>query len=146
MEVLDILLDENNGRRILIDVKHMSAIGRKQFYELRKIKYNNQIPVIISHGVCNGLPALGATVSNYPELGNCFISPIENVRGGDGEFKDYNLINFFDDEILEMVKSEGIIGIQLDAAATRRSTSRAAASPPARSECRTSASPDWKTF
>jgi len=113
-EVLDILLDENNGRRILIDVKHMSAIGRKQFYELRKTRYNSEIPVIISHGVCNGLPALGATVSNYPELGNSFINPLENVRGGDGAFKDYNLINFFDDEILEMVKSEGIIGIQLD--------------------------------
>jgi len=113
-EVLDILLDENNGRRILIDVKHMSAIGRKQFYELRKRKYNNEIPVIISHGVCNGLPTLGATVSNYPELGNSFITPIENVRGGDGEFKNFNLINFFDDEILEMVNSEGIIGIQLD--------------------------------
>ncbi len=113
-EVLDILLDENNGRRILIDVKHMSAIGRKQFYELRKTKYNNEIPVIISHGVCNGLPTLGATVSNYPELGNSFITHIENVRGGDGEFKNFNLINFFDDEILEMVNSEGIIGIQLD--------------------------------
>ncbi len=114
LEVLDILLDENLGRRILIDIKHMSAIGRKQFYELRRTKYNNTVPVIISHGVCNGLPTLGATVSNYPELGNSFINPLENVRGGDGEFKDYNLINFFDDEILEMVRSEGIIGIQLD--------------------------------
>ena len=114
LEVLDILLDKNNGRRILIDIKHMSAAARKHFFRLRKEKYNSEIPVIISHGVCNGLPTLGATVSNYPELGNSFNNPVENVMGGDGEFKDHNLINFFDDEILEMEESKGIIGLQLD--------------------------------
>jgi hypothetical protein len=114
MEVVDILLNKTQGRRILIDVKHMSAIARREFYELRRTKYNNEVPIIISHGVCNGLPTLGAKVSNYPELGNTFINPLENVLGGDGQFKDHNLINFFDDEIVEMVRSEGIIGIQLD--------------------------------
>lgn len=113
-EVLDILLDKTSGRRILIDVKHMSAIGRKEFFGLRKTKYNSEIPIIMSHGVANGLPTLGATVSNYPELGNTFINPLDDARGGDGEFKDYNLINFFDDEIIEMVKSDGILGLQLD--------------------------------
>lgn len=113
-EVLDILLDKNSGKRILVDIKHMSAVARKEFLVLRKTKYNSEIPVIISHGVANGLPTLGATVSDFPELGNTFINPQEDVRGGDGEFKDHNLINFFDDELLEMVTSEGIIGIQLD--------------------------------
>jgi hypothetical protein len=113
-EVLDILLDNKNGRRILIDVKHMSPIGRKQFYEIRKTKYKSEIPVIISHGVCNGLPTYGATVSNYPELGNTFINPLDDDKGGDGKYKDHNLVNFFDDEIIEMVQSAGIIGIQLD--------------------------------
>ncbi|MEQ1675655.1 MAG: hypothetical protein ABL876_03065 [Chitinophagaceae bacterium] len=113
-DVLDILLDNTNNDRILIDVKHMSPVGRNRFYELRKTKYNSEIPVIISHGVCNGLPKYGDTVSNYPELGNTFINPIENVTGGDGKFKDHNLINFYDDEIIEMVQSAGIIGIQLD--------------------------------
>lgn len=113
-EVLDILLDKHNGKRILIDIKHMSAKGRKEFYRMRREIYNSEIPIIISHGVCNGLPALGATVSNYPELGNTFINPLESVMGGDGEYKDHNLINFFDEEILEMEESKGIIGIQLD--------------------------------
>ena len=31
LEVLDILLDKNNGRRILIDVKHMSAMHVRSF-------------------------------------------------------------------------------------------------------------------
>lgn len=113
-EVLDILLDKNNGRRILIDIKHMSAIARKEFLLLRKTKYNSEFPVIMSHGTSNGLPTFGATVSSYPELGNTFINPAEDVIGGDGEFKNHNLINFFDDEILEMVNSEGILGLQLD--------------------------------
>ncbi len=60
------------------------------------------------------MPSLGETVSNYPELGNTFINSPEDVRGGDGEFKNHNLINFFDDEIIEIVKSEGIMGLQLD--------------------------------
>jgi len=81
---------------------------------MRKEKYNSEIPIIMSHGVCNGLPTLGASVSNNPELGNTFINPVENVVGGDGEFKDHNLINFFDDEILEMEESKGILGLQLD--------------------------------
>jgi Membrane dipeptidase (Peptidase family M19) len=114
LEILDILLDKTNGRRIFIDIKHMSAKARKDFLQMRKTKYNSEFPIIISHGVSNGLPTLGATVSSYPELGNTFINPLEDVIGGDGEFKNHNLINFFDDEILEMVNSQGIIGIQLD--------------------------------
>ncbi len=113
-EVLDILLENKNGRRILIDVKHMSPIGRKRFYELRKTKYKSEIPIIMSHGVANGLPTHGATISNYPELGNGFINPMEDVTDGDGKFKDHNLINFYDDEIIEMVQSAGILGLQLD--------------------------------
>ena len=114
LEVLDILLDKNNGRRILIDIKHMSPLGRKRFMELRKTKYNGEIPIIISHGVCNGLPTYGAMISNYPLLGDSFINPVEDAMGGDGELKNHNYINFYDDEIIEMVKSQGILGIQLD--------------------------------
>lgn len=115
-EVMDILLDNNttNGRRILIDMKHMSPAGRKQFIQWRKTKYNNSFPLIFSHAVCNGLPSHGQTISHYPELGNHFINDPENTTGGDGEFKEHNGINFYDDEIIEMVKSEGIMGLQLD--------------------------------
>lgn len=115
LEVADILLDNTNNDRILIDIKHMSPLGRKKYFELLAGKYKNEnIPIIISHGVCNGLPDMNATTSRYPELGNTFINPPEDVKGGDGKFKDHNVINFYDDEILAMVRSGGIIGIQLD--------------------------------
>ncbi len=115
-EVLDILLDKDpaNGKRIFIDIKHMSPAARQQYLQWRKTKYNNEFPVIMSHGVCNGLPTLGSRISQYPELGNTFISEMEDSIGGDGQYKDHNVINFYDDEIVEMVKSEGIMGIQLD--------------------------------
>jgi microsomal dipeptidase-like Zn-dependent dipeptidase len=97
-EVLNMLLDNSDGKRILIDIKHLSPLARKDFFEMRKNQYPD-VPVIISHGVCNGLPTMGSTHSQYPELGSTF---------NDGE------INFYDDEIIEMVKSNGIMGLQLD--------------------------------
>ncbi|MDQ6813023.1 MAG: dipeptidase [Bacteroidota bacterium] len=97
-EVLNILLDNSDGKRILIDIKHLSPAARKQFFELRRNEHLD-IPVIISHGVCNGLPTAGVTNSAFPELGTTF---------NDKE------INFYDDEIIEMVKSNGIMGLQLD--------------------------------
>jgi microsomal dipeptidase-like Zn-dependent dipeptidase len=97
-EVLNILLDNSDGKRILIDIKHLSPLARKEFFEMRKNQYPG-IPVIISHGVCNGLPVMGATHSMYPEIGSTL---------NDKE------INFYDDEIIEMVKSNGIMGLQLD--------------------------------
>lgn len=113
-QVLDVLLDNSTGRRIHIDVKHMSPLARQQFLQWRKSRYQSSIPIIISHGVANGLPRMGATVSDFPELGNAFIVPTEDERGGDGEWKDHNGINFYDEELLEMVRSEGILGLQLD--------------------------------
>jgi microsomal dipeptidase-like Zn-dependent dipeptidase len=97
-EVLNILLDNSAGKRILVDIKHLSPVARKQFFEMRRNQYHD-IPIIISHGVCNGLPVMGATHSQYPEIGSTF---------NDKE------INFYDNEIIEMVKSNGIMGLQLD--------------------------------
>ena len=97
-EVLDILLDNTGGKRIMIDIKHLSPLGRKQFNEMRKTKYPG-IPIIISHGGSNGLPSMGASHSQFPEIGTTLY---------DKE------INFYDDEIIEMVQSNGIMGLQLD--------------------------------
>jgi len=97
-EVLDILLDSSEGNRILIDIKHFSPEGRKEFFDIRQQKYPD-IPVFMSHGVVNGLPDKDSQVSKYPELGNTF-----NI----GE------INFYDNELLLMARSGGIIGLQLD--------------------------------
>ncbi|MDB5120004.1 MAG: hypothetical protein JWN56_1222 [Sphingobacteriales bacterium] len=100
-EVLEILLNEEDGKRIFIDIKHLSPIARVEYMKRRQEldPENKIIPIIISHGACTGLPDMGSTRSEYPELGNNFCS---------------DEINFYDHEIIEMVKTNGIFGLQLD--------------------------------
>lgn len=51
LTVIRELLSKTNGRRVLIDVKHMSLDARKQYYQLLKTAYRGEpIPVICSHG------------------------------------------------------------------------------------------------
>ncbi|HEX6429297.1 MAG TPA: hypothetical protein VF008_16485 [Niastella sp.] len=113
-KVLHLLLDNQQGRRILIDIKHMSIEARKYYRNWLSQHANGEIPLLISHGACNGLPRYNATVSNYPSLGKHFINPVENVKGSDGTWKEHNSINFYDDEIIDVVNSKGIMGLQLD--------------------------------
>lgn len=50
-KVIKLLLSKDNGRRILIDVKHMSLEARKLYYDfLQKNFPNNDVPVLSSHG------------------------------------------------------------------------------------------------
>ncbi len=97
-EVLSILLDNTDGKRILIDIKHMSPEARQEFFAIREERHPG-IPVFISHGVANGLPDKQTKISHYPEIGNTL---------NNGE------INFYDNELILMATSGGIIGLQLD--------------------------------
>lgn len=104
--VLDELLSTENGRRVHIDIKHMSALAREQYYQHLATSYASEyaekkIPIIISHGACNGFqnrhdhsytPGLEETAAR--------------MYAAD--------INFYDDEIVLVAKSGGIIGLQLD--------------------------------
>jgi microsomal dipeptidase-like Zn-dependent dipeptidase len=99
-KVLRRLLDKSNGRRILIDVKHMSVLARNQYYEILKNEYAiENIPLIVSHGAVNGFRSAQARV-------------IDN-QNTYGKFQEED-INFFDDEIIKVALSGGIFGIQLD--------------------------------
>jgi microsomal dipeptidase-like Zn-dependent dipeptidase len=88
--VLRELLDNSDGRRILVDVKHMSRLCRQQYYRLLDEEYTGQaIPIIASHGA---------------------------VAGNDTDrqlFLDAD-INFYDDDLLRIARSGGLLGLQLD--------------------------------
>ena len=105
-KVLKALIDDANGGRIHIDIKHMSALSRRQYIGFLKTDHaeeygQKKFPLIMSHGACNGKQS--ATNPNAtPEL------ELTASRMFDGD------INFFDEEIVEMAKSGGIIGLQLD--------------------------------
>ncbi|MFT3907966.1 MAG: membrane dipeptidase [Ferruginibacter sp.] len=105
-KVLKGLIDDTNGKRIHIDIKHMSTASRKEYIGFLKTNFpdaykRKEFPLIMSHGACNGkisaenpnpTPGLETTAS----------------RMFDGD------INFYDEEIIEMARSGGIIGLQLD--------------------------------
>ncbi len=97
-KVINEMLDQNSGRRILIDLKHMSVLTRKDYAEILAVDYaSRKIPKIVSHGAVTGKSFNG---KNY-ETGAL---PIFNT--GD--------INFYDEEIIDLVKSGGLFAIQLD--------------------------------
>ncbi len=98
-EVIDALLDNINGKRIYIDIKHMSRASRKTYFNLLKTKYKNEdIPVIVSHGAVTGF-------KNESEE--------ETFKGAAGFFRTDD-INFYDEEIIEVAKTNGVFGLQLD--------------------------------
>ncbi|MCZ4319805.1 membrane dipeptidase [Aequorivita viscosa] len=100
-EVIDLLLDNTDNKRIPIDIKHLSTASREAYYNILDTKYSNEnIPIIASHGACNGKHSIA--------LYN---------KTGIGKHEDWfcNIdINFYDDELIRIARSNGIFGIQLD--------------------------------
>jgi microsomal dipeptidase-like Zn-dependent dipeptidase len=89
-DVIDRLLDNTDNKRILIDIKHMSRISRLEYFSLLDTKYAGQdIPVIASHA---------AVIGNDSDK-HLFVNAD---------------INFYDDEITRIGRTNGLFGIQLD--------------------------------
>jgi microsomal dipeptidase-like Zn-dependent dipeptidase len=99
-KVLRKLLDNTNGRRVLIDLKHMSVKARQEYYRFLEEEYPGEIiPLVVSHGAVTGIRSVNEQVQD--DLYNY------------GKFQSDD-INFFDDEILRVDMSGGIFGIQFD--------------------------------
>ena len=100
-EAIDLLLDNTDGKRIPIDIKHMSTSSRKSYYKLLDTKYASQkIPIIASHACCNGKRSIVQyNQTDFPEHDEWFC----NMD-----------INFYDQELVRIARSNGIFGIQLD--------------------------------
>lgn len=97
-EVLRELLSNKNGRRILIDLKHMSLNSRLDYYRFLEEEYPNEsIPLIISHGAL-----VGRTFQN--KEGSALIVNIFNQTE----------LNFYDEEIIKLVRSGGLFAFQMD--------------------------------
>lgn len=98
-KVLQGLLDNTNGKRILIDIKHMSSKSRNEYFDYLEKCNLTTVPIIVSHGACNGLQS-----ADHPH--------IEITKSG--KKLNHDDINFYDDELIKIVKSEGIFALQLD--------------------------------
>jgi len=102
---------EDNGRRILIDIKHLNAVSRKEFYNdfvLSSLKTEHPIPVIASHVAYAGVETLQELISKMGEEKDGTTSE----RFGH-KFNNWN-INLCDEDVINIYKSKGIIGINLD--------------------------------
>jgi len=128
LEIVDLLLgigqyanQPNIGKRILIDVKHMSPKGRKRYYDIVKNhNLNNaadQIPIIASHVGFSGEDAL---IDHMDEGKSLFFTEKDNSFK-DGfliadELYTYNPwgINMCGEDVVEIVRSKGLIGLSLD--------------------------------
>ena len=99
-EVVERLLDNSEGKRILIDIKHMSTRSREEYYNiLDKDFKTKKIPIIVSHAAVNGLKS--------------FDDRRVQIENSQGKFNRV-YINIFDDEIVKICDSGGFLGIQLD--------------------------------
>ncbi|MGJ8592977.1 MAG: membrane dipeptidase [Aquaticitalea sp.] len=99
-EVIRKLLDTDNGKRILIDVKHMSVASRREFYQMLDLDENyRDIPIVVSHGAANGMVS--------------FDDPSQNGSGVAAKLNPVD-INFYNEELILIAKRKGIFGLQLD--------------------------------
>lgn len=105
---------------ILIDVKHMSLESRLAFYKLRREKYPD-VPITASHVGCTGLRI--DEIPSYVEKINAplfnkrkcnlvsYVKPRGLLQGT--EFNPWS-INLYEEDIVEIFLSGGIIGLSLD--------------------------------
>lgn len=99
--VLREMLSRQNGPRILPDLKHMSSRARQEFYALRREGKlgSTDFPLLFSHAACSGLKSPDDPVAGDLPTAS-LLNPVE--------------INLYDSEILEVARSGGLIGLQLD--------------------------------
>lgn len=101
------LLSKNNGKRILIDTKHMSVASRKEYYAFihnyNHLNPNDKIPVVSSHAFANGYKTLDSSIKE-----NDIMSKVKN-----GRLYKWS-INISDEEAKIIHYSEGLIGLMLD--------------------------------
>jgi microsomal dipeptidase-like Zn-dependent dipeptidase len=99
-------LTKNDGKRIHIDIKHMSYTARTDYINHLKNYYHpeylqKKYPIIASHGACNGMMHI-----KNPNPTPGLEETARRMFDGD--------INFYDNEIVDIAESGGILGLQLD--------------------------------
>ncbi len=116
------------GRRILIDIKHMSPLGRKEYYLIVKAHNianpKDQIPIVASHMGYTGRQSLDdiiylntddqpdAKLTRKAEKDKSSEQGFE-IRGMTYFYNPWG-INLSGEDVREIVRSRGLIGISMD--------------------------------
>lgn len=103
--VIERMLERKEGRRILIDVKHMSWAARQWYYDrLHQLHaQGDTVPIISSHSTIAGISAAD-------KLWNKKDSEAKNAKS----YVNRWTIGLCDEDVREIHLSKGIIGIMLD--------------------------------
>lgn len=103
--------DPEMGHRILIDVKHLSATARKEYFHdfvLPSLKSGKPIPVIASHVAYSGVEKLDDLIKRMDKEKNG-----DFTKKNGHKFNNWN-INLCDEDVVNIYKSSGLIGINFD--------------------------------
>ncbi len=95
-------------RRILVDTKHMSVAARLQYHKIvaeRKKDHGDDIPIVQTHTALAGRKSMQKAVDHGGAIRSSEISNPE-LNNDD--------INLFDDELIDIIRSDGLFGIMLD--------------------------------
>jgi len=105
--VLRSLLSRENGKRILIDTKHMSLTARKEYYEFVRnynaINPNDMIPIVCSHAGVNGFSTMDNSMKDADKM----------VKSRSHRFWRWS-INISNEEARIIHQSGGLIGLMMD--------------------------------
>lgn len=96
-EAIDLLISDQNGSRILIDVKHLSVRGRKDYYQIAR---QHNLPIIASHVAMAG-------VEDFVD------NPKDSRKDQKKNYFSRWSINLSDLDARFIHESDGIIGIAL---------------------------------
>ena len=110
-EVIKRLLSKENGKRILIDIKHMSPRSRKDYYNMLasgQISGGDTIPLICSH---TGIVTKRSTIDEMIDLADNH--DWEELAATDNYLHECS-INLCAEDVKKIFDSKGLIGIQLD--------------------------------
>jgi microsomal dipeptidase-like Zn-dependent dipeptidase len=105
-------------KRILIDIKHMSLKARQQYYDMLRQNYSSEnIPIIMSHAGVTGVSWNNRHVASCGEVDGKWIK-VKHHRPtglpGTGTKFFPRSINLYDEEITEILDSNGLIGLNFD--------------------------------
>jgi microsomal dipeptidase-like Zn-dependent dipeptidase len=111
------MVDKIYSKNILIDTKHMGLVARTKLYALRSQKGYTQ-PIICTHAGLTGVRStqrLSYLFNRVEDKGDVWaVTHLKKL--GHVEYSAFNMtsINLFDEDIEQILNSDGLIGISLD--------------------------------
>ena len=110
------VLSNTNGKRILLDIKHLSLQSRLDYYEMLKTDPDlANVPILATHIGVTGGSFDSPDVARFSQNNTSPVLVDYNMRAGiDGTFFNQWSINLYDEDILTICKSGGLIGMSLD--------------------------------